>query len=115
MRPALLFRLGLAAAALGLGLSPLRADEAAIAAAAVLQKSSLAALDHLFDRRDALLARDDDARHQAATRAELDVLKKKREALRLAYDQSKCDDLRTELNLAYHRLAAWVGPPRAAP
>jgi hypothetical protein len=111
--PVLFFRLVLAAATLGLFGPRLRADEPTAAAPTPLtapQQASLETLDRAFARFDTLLARDDDARHRAATQATLDGLKHRRDALRAAFDASKCDDLRTELNLEYQRLAAWVGP-----
>ena len=76
------------------------------------QKASLAALDRALTRFEALLARDDDARHQAATRLVLGQFKQRRDGLAAAFDQAKYDDLRAELNLAYQRLAAWMTPPR---
>jgi hypothetical protein len=120
MRSALLLRLILATAALGALARPSHGDAPAAAAPTLpawtpQQKTSLEILDRAIARFDALLARDDDARHQAATRATLDGLKQRRDALRLAFDQSKYDDLRTELSLEYHRLAAWVGPAPSAP
>jgi hypothetical protein len=79
------------------------------------QRTSLAALDRTIARCEALLARDDDRRHQAATRPVLDGLEKRRAALAEAFDPSKYDDLRSELNLAYQRLAAWMAPPVTRP
>jgi flavin-dependent dehydrogenase len=119
-RPALLRRILLVLAAAGLALAPVRGQGSgpAVSAAAPvteLQKKALEALDRAIARFDSLLARDDDARHQAAARAVLDGFKKRRDALRDAFDQSKYDDLRTELNLEYQRLAAWVGPRPTAP
>jgi hypothetical protein len=94
-----------------------RADNAPAASSALTpqQTASLAALDRAFARFETLLERDDDAGHQAATRAALATLKKRRDALHGAFDQSKYDDLRTDLNLAYHRLAAWLTPPLTPP
>lgn len=119
MRPiaaAFVFRGIFAAVALGAAVSPSRGDDPAPAPAAWTpqQKASLDALDRAIARFDTLLARDDDARHQAATRAVFEGLKKRRDALRDAFDQSKYDDLRTELNLEYQRLAAWVHAPPAS-
>jgi C-terminal processing protease CtpA/Prc len=111
----LLFRTFLLLAAGGLALAPVRGQEPVPAVPAAVpvtpqQKTALEALDRAIARFDALLARDDDARHQMAERTVLDGFKKRRDALRTAFDQSKYDDLRTELNLEYQRLAAWVGP-----
>jgi hypothetical protein len=96
---------------------PSRGDEAASLAPVLTpqQNASLAALDRALARFDALLARDDDARHQAATRAALDSLRKRRDGLHHAFDQSKYDDLRIDLNLAYQRLAAWMTAPLTPP
>ena len=117
MRPALLLRSILAALALGIILRPARADAPAPApaAGAPQQKVSLEALDRALARFEALLARDDDAGHQAATRAVLEGLKKRRDTLQGTFDQARCDDLRTELELEIHRLAAWLAPHPAAP
>ena len=116
-RPALLLRLLLVPAAAGLALAPARGDAPTAAAVAAApapltpgQKTALEALDRAVARFDTLLARDDDARHQAGARAVLDALKKRRDALRLTFDQAKYDDLRTELNLEYQRQAAWQAP-----
>ena len=116
MRPAPLFRSILAALALGVVPPLARAEGAAPAAAETpQQKASLQALDRALARFEALLAQDDDPPHQAATRAVLDGLKKRRDALPGAFDQAKCDDLRTELELEIHRLGAWLAPHPAAP
>jgi hypothetical protein len=119
MRPAPIFRSILAAAAVAAIVLRSHGEAPAPAAPAPpawtpQQKASLEILDQAIARFDRLLARDDDARHQAATRATLEALKQRRDALRLAFDQSKYDDLRTELSLESHRLAAWVGPAPAA-
>jgi hypothetical protein len=79
------------------------------------QKVSLDSLDRAFARFEALLARDDDAQHRAATQIKLDGLKQRRDALQGAFEQSKYDDLRTDVNLAYQRLAAWMAPPLSPP
>jgi hypothetical protein len=112
--PLLALRGLLVAAALAAAGTPSRGADPAPAPAAWTpqQKASLEALDRTIARFDALLARDDDARHQAATRSVLDALKQRRDALRTAFDQSRCDDLRAELNLAYQRQAAWMTPAR---
>jgi len=118
MRPPLILRSLLAVAALGAVLRPVRGDGDAPApalpppAAALTppQQASFDALDQALARFGALIARDDDAHHQAAARAALDGLKKRRDALRAAFDQAKFDDLRTELKLEYHREAAWMAP-----
>ena len=75
------------------------------------QTAALQALERAIARCDALLARDDDAQHLAATKAALDELKKRGDAIRATFDQSKYDELRVDLNLAYQRLAAWMAPP----
>jgi len=77
-----------------------------------LQKAALAALDRAVAKFEALLVRDDDAKHRAATQAVFDDLKKRRDALRAgAFDQAKYDELRVDLNLEYQRLAAWMAAP----
>jgi hypothetical protein len=125
MRPVSVLRPVLASLALGAGLCSARGDETVRPPAAVApappgtwtpqQKASLEVLDRALARFDQLLARDDDTRHQAATRGILDGLKRRRAALRASFDQGKYDDLRTELDLEFHRLAAWVGPATAPP
>jgi hypothetical protein len=108
----------LAAAAVLIALAPpSRGDEAAPSPPILTpqQNASLDALDRALARFDTLLARDDDTRHQAATRAALDRLRQRRDALHQVFDQSKYDDLRTDLNLAYQRLAAWLTPPLTPP
>lgn len=79
------------------------------------QQAAVDTLDRALARCEALLAQDDDVAHRAATRAMLDDLEKRRAALRAAFDQAKCDDLRTEVILEYHRLAAWMAPPAVPP
>jgi hypothetical protein len=79
------------------------------------QKDALAVLDKGFTRFDSLLAKDDDARHHADEKAIIDDLKKRVAALRASFDQSKCDDLKTELILDYQRLAAWMAKPLNPP
>lgn len=116
-RPAFVFGWITAAAALIAVAPSSRGDNAPPAPSALTsqQTASLDALDRAFARFEKLLERDDDARHQTATRATLATLKQRRDALRGAFDQSKYDDLRTDLNLAYHRLAAWLKPPLTPP
>jgi hypothetical protein len=116
-RPAFVFGWIVALAAL-VGIAPLsRGDNAPAAPSALTaqQKASLDSLDRAFARFATLLERDDDAPHRAATRAALENLEKRGDALHGAFDQSKYDDLRTDLNLAYHRLAAWMTPPLNPP
>jgi hypothetical protein len=79
------------------------------------QKDALAVLDKGFTRFDSLLSKDHDARHRADEQAVIDDLKKRVAALRAAFDQSKCDDLKTELILDYQRLAAWMAKPLNPP
>jgi hypothetical protein len=76
------------------------------------RKASLDVLDGVISRFDALLAKDDDAAHRAATQAKLDEFKTRRDALQTDYDQSRYDELRVDLNLEYQRLASWMAPPR---
>jgi hypothetical protein len=111
--PIFVIRLFLTVSALAAVMLPCRGDEAALTPPAWTpqQKASFDALDRALARFDALLARDDDPRHQAATRTILDGLQKRRDALRAGFDQAKYDDLRTEVNLQYQRLAAWMAPP----
>ncbi len=102
--------LGLAAVA-----SPVArgAAPAPTAEAVPARPAALDTLDRALARFAALLAQDDDPAHQAATRRMLDGFRQRRDALQAAFDASRCDDLRAELNLEYQRLAAWIGSPRA--
>lgn len=93
------------AVALALTVSSGRAENAAPTAA-------LEAVDRALTRFEAMLARDDHAAHRAATQAVCEDLKKRRDALRAAFDAGKCEELRVDLNLEYQRLAAWMAPPR---
>ena len=113
----LLLRCLVAGTAPALAAAASQAEEPAPALAAETpqQKASLEALDRALARFEALLARDDDAPHQAAARSVLGGLKQRRDGLRAAFDQSRCDDLRAELNLAYQRQAAWMAPARVPP
>jgi hypothetical protein len=79
------------------------------------QKAALDVLDGVIVRFDALLAKDDDSAHHAATKARLDEFKQRRDALRAAYDQTRYDELRVELNLEYQRLASWMAAPKTPP
>jgi hypothetical protein len=98
-----------AAAAFSLALPRAQAAEPAPAPPArTAPDPSLDALDRAIGRFEALLARDDDPGHQADTRAVLDALKRRRDALRKDFDASKVTDLRAEVNLDYQRLAAWI-------
>ena len=100
----------------GVLLLPARGDTPAAPAAVLTapQKASLAAVDRVIARYASALARDNDAGHQASSRAVLENLQRRRDALLRAFDQSKCDDLRVELILDFQRLAAWVGPPKTS-
>ena len=75
------------------------------------QKTALDTLDGVIARFDALLAKDDDASHKAATKVVLDEFKERRAALRRTFDQARYDELRIDLNLEYQRLASWMAPP----
>jgi len=79
------------------------------------QKTALDVLDGIIDRFDKLLAKDDDPAHHAATKARLDEFKVRRDELHSAFDQSKYDELRVDLNLEYQRLASWMAPPKTPP
>jgi len=79
------------------------------------QKAALDALDGAIARFDALIARDDDVPHQAATKAVLDEFKQRRAAIRQAFDQSRYDELRVDLNLEFQRLASWLAVPTTPP
>jgi hypothetical protein len=79
------------------------------------QKSALDVLDGAMARFEALLERDDDALHKAATQAVFEGFKQRRAALRQNFDQGKYDELRVDLNLEYQRLASWIRPPTLRP
>ncbi|HWA09819.1 MAG TPA: hypothetical protein VG838_10245 [Opitutaceae bacterium] len=93
-----------------------RAEEAAPAAKITAeQKAALDVLDGVIARFAALLERDDDAKHKAATQERLDEFRQRRDALHRDYDQSRYDELRVDLNLEYQRLASWMAPPKTPP
>jgi hypothetical protein len=75
------------------------------------QTAALDSLDRALTRYEALLAKDNDPAHRAAARRMLEGFQQRRDALQAAFDSSRCDDLRAELNLEYHRLAAWISSP----
>ncbi len=79
------------------------------------QKAALDVLDGVLARFEALLARDDDVHHKAATSAVLQDFTERRAALRQNFDQSRYDELRVDLNLAYQRLASWLAAPTSPP
>ncbi|HVS52378.1 MAG TPA: hypothetical protein VHD62_08485 [Opitutaceae bacterium] len=79
------------------------------------QKAALEIADNVIAKFAALLAKDDDARHRAATQLLLDDYKKRRDALHQEFDQSRYDELRIDLNLEYQRLARWMAPPNNPP
>ena len=79
------------------------------------QKSALETADKVIARFEALLTKDDDAPHRAATKLLLGDYKKRRDALRQEFDQSRYDELRVDLNLEYQRLARWMAPPNNPP
>jgi hypothetical protein len=96
--------------------SVLRAEEIGAAPPVTAErKASLDVLDGVIARFDALLAKDDDAAHKAATQAKLDEFKARRDALQKDYDPSRYDELRVDLNLEYQRLASWMAPPKTPP
>ena len=79
------------------------------------QKTALEAADKVIARFDALLAKDDDAPHHAATKVLLDDYKQRAAALHQEFDQSRYDELRIDLNLEYQRLSRWMAPPNNPP
>ena len=94
---------------------PAAAEAARGAGVTVEQKDALDVLDRVITRFEALLARDDDVRHKAATQERLDELKERRNALHREYDQARYDELRVDLNLEYQRLASWMAQPKTPP
>lgn len=89
--------------------------EAAAVAAAEEQKKMLDALDAALARYDRLINQVTDPAIRADNRAFSDAYKDRRGALRKAFDQTKYDDLRDELNIAHQRLASWLAPLRLPP
>lgn len=79
------------------------------------QKTALETADKVIARFEALLAKDDDAQHHAATKLLLADYKKRRDALGQEFDQSRYDELRVDLNLEYQRLSRWMAPPNNPP
>ena len=107
------FALGLLLTLALVPLSRLHAGDTAPVSAE--RKASLDILDGVLARFAALLAKDDDAAHKAATQAKLDEFKARRDALRQDFDQGRYDELRVDLNLEYQRLASWMAPPKTPP
>jgi hypothetical protein len=80
------------------------------------QKTQLKALDGDLSRFEAMLAKDDDAKHAAIVKGHLDGFKSRRDAMYAApFDSGKYDELRFELNAEYQRLAMWLAPPKTPP
>jgi hypothetical protein len=79
------------------------------------QAVALRALDAALDRFAALARQDDDPPHRAATEEVLRTLQERRTAIVATYDQARLDELRSDVNLEYQRLASWMAPPRIPP
>lgn len=80
------------------------------------QKALLKALDNEIGRFEALLAKDDDAKHAASVKESLEALKARRDTMnKLPFDSGKYDELRFDLNVEYQRMAMWLAPPVAPP
>ncbi len=113
---------GFLAAMTLLFLTPARAEterNAAPVAHTAGQQAMLQALDNELTRFEVLLTEDENVSHAATVRATFVVLKQRRDAFsRLAFDQSKYDELRFDLNVAYQRLNLWLAhsvAPRSTP
>ena len=123
MKPRL-FRL-LAATLLALAFCPLRlsaADSAAKDAKDAQpaftpeQVSALETLKSELARLDPMLEKVDDPKHKAWVNEKMEKLKARFQGLQKnAFDQTKVDELRFDVNIEYQRLAIWLRSPLAPP
>lgn len=75
------------------------------------QAAALETLKLELARLDPMLEKVDDLQHQAWVRAKMDLLKTRFADLqKSAFDQTKVDELRFDVNIEYQRLALWLRP-----
>lgn len=80
------------------------------------QTSALEVLTSEIARLDPMLEKVDDPQHKAWVKAKMDKLKARFQGLqKIAFDQTKVDELRFDVNIEYQRLAIWLRPPLAPP
>ena len=109
-----------AVTAVALGFLPLQAAEPhATDTKPDLTTEQLSALDALkgeLARLDPMLEKVGEPEHQAWVKAKVEKLKERfRDLPRNAFDQTKFDELRFDVNIEYQRLAMWLRPPLAPP
>jgi hypothetical protein len=76
------------------------------------QASSLEALRRELARLDPMWEKIDDPRHKAWLKEKMDKLKERFQGLqKSAFDQTKFDELRFDVNIEYQRLAIWLRDP----
>ncbi len=107
----------LASTLLALALCPLgmsAADSAAKDAKPVFTTEQITALETLkgeLARLDPMLEKVDDPKHKAWVNEKMDKLKARFQGLqKSAFDQTKVDELRFDVNIEYQRLAIWLRP-----
>ncbi|MEO7413172.1 MAG: hypothetical protein ABIZ81_07430 [Opitutaceae bacterium] len=78
------------------------------------QASALEALKGELARLDPLLEKVEEPDHKAWVKHKVGKLKERfRELEKIAFDQTKFDELRFDVNIEYQRLALWLRPPLA--
>jgi formylglycine-generating enzyme required for sulfatase activity len=77
--------------------------------------AALQALDAAIARYEALVAKIDDPQVGSTARGFLANYRERRAALEQAYDPTKYDELRFDVNVESHRLAQWLAPVRTPP
>ena len=103
------WRLGCALLAPGLTAFSAAAESAPVT---VEQQAALKALDAAIARYATLVEKIDDPVVAETARAFLANYRERRDVLHKAYDATKHDELRFDVNVESHRLAQWLGPPR---
>lgn len=82
----------------------------------VEQASAMEALQRELARLDPMLEKVDDPKHKAWVKEKMDKLKARFQALqKSAFDQTKFDELRFDVNIEYQRLALWLRDPLVPP
>jgi hypothetical protein len=80
------------------------------------QISALEVLKSELARLDPMLEKVDDPKHKAWVKEKVEKLQERFQGLQTtAFDQTKFDELRFDVNIEYQRLAIWLRPPLAPP
>lgn len=76
------------------------------------QASSLEALQRELARLDPMWEKVDDPKHKAWLKEKMDKLKERLQSLqKSAFDQTKFEELRFDVNIEYQRLGLWLRAP----